>query len=607
MSRRIPEDLVEEIRQSNDITEVVGEFVQLKKQGRNYFGLCPFHGESTPSFSVSPDKQIFHCFGCHKGGNVYRFIMEIEGLSFNQAVAKLAERIGKSISDEFLSQANESETVAPELQDILSAHEWLEKLYHHLLMHTKEGKQAYQYLVGRGFSESTLETFHIGYAPNTANFTARFLEKKGYHLHSMVKAGLLAQSEDGSYLDRFRGRVIFPIKNHQGKTVGFGGRDLTDHGPKYLNSPETELFQKGKLLYNFDQARSFIRKEKYAVLFEGYADVISAHQAGVTNGVATLGTALSDMQVKFLKRYVDTVMICYDSDQAGIEATQKAANLLKREGCQIKVAMLPDGMDPDDYIKVNGPKAFQEKIIQSSVTYVTFFMKYLKRSYHLKDEGDKIKYVEKVLNEIALLDKPLERDYHLRELSRDQDLSIEVLERELAFILRKSRHNHKDKEHSTGHNKNNTYTIAHDKRLLPAFQKAERILLAYMLQDLWVAEKVRDELGVNFNTSEHCVLLSHLYGYYEEGHEPNVSHFMEYVDDPKLKDLISELGMLSVKEELSTQELMDYLKVIRQERMSKNEIKGLKEKQHEAEKNQDHITAAKIAMQILELKKRAKR
>ncbi|MBM7554740.1 DNA primase [Thalassobacillus pellis] len=603
MAGHIPEETIEEIRKSNDIVDVVGEYVQLKKQGRNYFGLCPFHGEKTPSFSVSPDKQIFHCFGCGKGGNAFTFLMELEGYDFLQAVSHLAEKSGHQISEQIASREQASPK-NEEDQSILEAHQWLGKLYHHLLKHTKEGKEALDYLMSRGFTEDMIDRFQLGYAPNSKTFVVEFLEKKGFHSQLMAKAGLLSVNDSGEYTDRFRGRVIFPIRNHLGKTVAFGGRSIRDQEPKYLNSPETSLFHKGKLLYNFDLARSAIRKEESIVLFEGYVDVISAYQAGVQNGVGTLGTSITEQQAKLIRRYVEQAIICYDGDKAGIEATVKASRLLKNTGCSVKVARLPDGMDPDDFIKEFGAERFLREVIQASDTFMAFMMRYLRRDYNLQLEGDRIAYVEKVVKEIAGLDKAIEREHYLRELANDFELSLETLKTETLQYRKKS--GYKQDSQSQKNYSGNTWNNTSEKKLLPAFHNAERTLIAYMLKDANIADKVQDELGGGFNINDHQVIVTYLYAYYEEGNEPDVSHFVEMLPDNGLKSLVIKLAMMPVQDEISDREINDYIRLIRTEHSDKQGIKSLEEQQKQAEQQNDPIKAAEIAMKIIQLKRQLK-
>ncbi|MGP4067703.1 DNA primase [Halobacillus sp. B29] len=602
MAGHIPEEKVDEIRQSTDIVDIIGDYVELKKQGRNYFGLCPFHGESTPSFSVSADKQIFHCFGCGKGGNVYTFLMEMEGFNFIQAIKQLAGQAQIDLPEE-ASQEGSSQ-ISTESQSILEAHQWLAKLYHHMLLNSKEGQDAYQYLIDRGFSEETIKKYQIGYSPNSKEFVVTFLEKKGFHPQTMVKAGLLNVNDQGEYADRFRSRLIFPLRNHLGKTVAFAGRSLGHQEPKYLNSPETELFQKNRLLYNFDLARAAIRKQKSVILFEGYVDVISADQAGVHNVVGTMGTSISSSQANLLKRYVDQVIICYDGDQPGVEAALKAGRLLKNTGCQTFVARVPDGLDPDDFIQKHGGERFKREVLDTSDTFIAFIMSYLRRDYNLQLEGDRIAYIEKVLQEVALLDRAVEREHYLNELASEFQMSVDTLKEEVHHIRGKNTFKQDNKEQNRYTNRTSQYSIQN--KLLPAFHNAERKLIAYMLRDPFIAEKVQEELGGAFNISDHQVIVTYLYAYYEDGNQSDVSQFVEKLDDPALKNLVIELAMAPVSEEVSDQEIHDYIFRIKAEHSDRTDIKTLEDDLKRAEQQNEPIKAAEIAMKIIEKKKELK-
>ncbi|MCP8616891.1 DNA primase [Salirhabdus salicampi] len=600
MPEQIPESFIHEIQNENDIVEVVGEYVKVKRQGRNYFGLCPFHSENSPSFSVSPEKQIFHCFGCGKGGNVITFVMEVEGVTFFDAISQLAERSNKSLPQN-LRQKTEKTSLSQDAQTILEAHQWVNKLYHHILKHTKEGKNGIDYIRERGFSDDTINTFQLGFAPD-GNVTASFLEKKGFHLQTMVKAGLLTQHDTKGYQDRFRGRVIFPIRNHQGKTVAFGGRIIRDSDePKYLNSPETEIFQKSKLLFNFDIARQEIRKTGEVILFEGYMDVLAAYQAGVKNGVASLGTSLTEAQARLVRRYVDTCIICYDADNAGMEATNKAAQLLHKVGCYVKIARLPRNMDPDDYIQEYGSDKFKQHVIGGSMTYFAFRLEYMKQQYNLQVESDRIQYIEKALDEIAKIDKPVEREYYLKDFGETFQLSMEALSKEIAY-RRKKFGKTKDNQSYRRHN-NYRNAQPSTEKLYPAFQNAERKLIALMLRDRVIANKVQDELGGAFLINEHQILVTYLYAFYEEGHEPNVSRFMEYLPDNEIKNLTARIAMTVVSEQVSDQELHDYFATIQKEKEKKDTIHLLEQEQKEAERTNDPVRAAQIAMKIMNIKK----
>lgn len=599
----IPEETVEKIRKANDIADVISEYVQLKKQGKNYVGLCPFHAEKTPSFSVTQDKQIFHCFGCGKGGNVINFIMEMESYSFYDALKLLANRSGIELPTKDMPQQS---SLSQENQTILSANEWLQKLYHHLLRFTKDGKEGYQYLLDRGITEEVIDQFQLGFAPNVKDFVPEFLRKKGYHQQTLVKAGLLSLRDDNTVVDRFRGRVIFPIRNHLGKTVAFGGRAIADQEPKYLNSPESDLFQKGKLLFNFDQAKKHIRSTGEVILFEGYMDVIAAFQADVKNVIATLGTSLTENQAKLLRRYVDTVIICYDSDYAGIEAAYKAANLLRQTGCEVKVAFMEDGMDPDDYIRTYGGEAFNNKVIKASDTYMSFYMRYMKKNYNVNLEGDRIHYIEIILKQLATIDNAVEREYYLKELSEEYDLTMDALNQEIQKI-RQNMGMNKDRQQKKRYTTNNEKDSASAKKMLPAFQNAERRLLAYMLKDVTITEKVQDTIGGSFNMEIHQVIATHLYAYYEEGYPADVSLFIDRLTDEKIIQAVIEIAMIPLNEDISDQEINDYIWTILAENKDMTAIRKLKEEQRQAEKQSDPIKAAKIAMEIIEIQKQLKK
>lgn len=308
-----------------------------------------------------------------------------------------------------------------------------------MLINTKEGQEALDYLHARGMTREMMEQFEIGYSPSSWDFAVKFLKGRGFSLELMEKAGLVIRKENGEYFDRFRNRIMFPIHNHHGETVAFSGRIVGEGQPKYLNSPETLIFHKGKILYHFHQARLHIRKHQQAVLFEGFADVISAVSAGVTNAVATMGTALTDEQARILRRNVESIVICYDGDAAGVEATVRAAELLSQAGCHVKIATIPDGFDPDEYIRKYGSERFQRNVIEASSSFMAFKMAYLRRGKNLQNESDQIRYIEEVLREISRLPNPIEWDYYLRQLANEFSLSLSALQQQLERYKKNAR------------------------------------------------------------------------------------------------------------------------------------------------------------------------
>ncbi|MEC1698013.1 DNA primase [Schinkia azotoformans] len=604
MGNRIPEETIEEIRNKVDIVDVISEYIQLKKQGRNYFGLCPFHGEKTPSFSVSADKQIYHCFGCGAGGNVFSFLMNIENCSFMEAAATLAEKV--HINLPIQNEVSPFSEKSPDYAEMFRAHDLLQKFYHHLLVNTKEGTVATKYLQQRGFTEEVINRFKIGYAPNTWDAASRFLEKRGFNLHEMAKAGLIVRKDsDGTYFDRFRDRIMFPIWDNQGRTIAFGGRILYEGEPKYLNSPETKIFNKSKTLYGLHLARPEIRKKQQVILFEGYVDVIAAHRAGVENGVASLGTSLTDEQANIIRRNAENVTICYDSDSAGINAAYRAASVLTNAGCTVRVSKMPEGFDPDDYIRTYGYESFQNNVIGTSLTLMAFKIEFLRRGKNLQDEGELVAYIEEVLKEISLLPKAVERDRYLRALSEEFSISLDALKSEQYQIYRKLRKNKDISAFNRNNNNNYTKKIVAKKKLLPAYYNAERILLAHMLRSEDITIKVKEQIGCSFNIDVHNAIALFVYGYFEEGNAPDVGAILQRIEDEQLRRIVSELAMLNININISDEELSDYIKqVLNYPKWLK--IKDIETEKLEALKQQDIITAAQLAKKIIELKKNLK-
>lgn len=597
MFPEIPEEVIRSIREANDIVEVIEEYVQLKKQGRSYKGLCPFHEEKTPSFSVTKEKQIFHCFGCGKGGNVITFLMEIESFSFIEAVEHLANRAGISLPERKVRKTS----LSKEANQLLAAFDWLTKYYHHLLKYSEDGKQGLEYLIDRRLTEETIDHFQLGFSPYNSKFTINFLEKKGFHKQFLIKNGFLSARENNTAVDVFRGRVIFPIKNHLGKTVAFGGRAVQGEEPKYLNSIEHDLFQKGNLLFHFHEAKNYIRRQNEVIIFEGYMDVISAYQAGIRNVVATLGTALTMNQAKLLKRYVDTVILCYDADNAGQQASFTAANLLNEIGCEVKIAQVKDGMDPDEYILKFGGEQFKEEVIATSDTYIKFFMKYKRKDFNLSIDSEKIAYIELIVEKLTEIESPIEREYYIKELANEFDLSTDIIHHDIENIRKR-----KNKRMDKSSNNSNTITKQYKyqrSQMLPAYYNAERLLLAHMFKNNHLIEKVQHKLQGRFNAEEHQVIVTHLYALYEESHQVDISELIDKIQDDNLKKIVTEIAMMTINDEISDEEINDYIEIINREANDITYLRQLKEKQKN-EKNP--IIAAKIGLEIIEIEKQLK-
>lgn len=598
----IPEEVIEAVLRQHDIVDTVGRHVHLTKQGKYMKGLCPFHSEKTPSFTVTPDRQIFHCYGCGKGGNAIKFRMEIEGLTFPEAVRMMAEEA--QIPYDF-GAGSQDRPRDLELEQQLQAHEWSSKLYHFLLKNTEYGKPAMDYLKGRGFTDKAIDTFQIGYAPARWDTLVQFLEKRSFDLGSMEKGGLVSAKQDGTgYVDRFRDRIIFPLHNRNGKVIAFAGRVLGDGQPKYLNSPESKLFSKSRTLYNLHQAKSEIRKSRQFVLFEGYGDVISAWEAGVHNGVATMGTALTESHASMMRGLADEVIVCYDGDNAGQAAALKSISILESIGFNTKIAMLPEGLDPDEFIQKYGAERFRHQVLDGAVSSVKFKLIYLKKNHILLEEDGKVAYIKDAMEVIAPLPSPTEREIYLKELSADLQVSFESLKQEC-----NEKRQALQKNGFSGDNNAKRWNNGRHKKgqasmpvLLPAYHVAERRLLSFMLQDEEVAKYVGERLGDHFNIEDHAAIAAYLYAYYAQGKEPDASMFISSLQDERLEQTVISIAMIDTPGEWTTQELDDCIREIQKVPLMV-QIKRKKEEMVSAERAGDFLRAAQIASEIIALER----
>jgi DNA primase, catalytic core len=588
---------IEEIRKSLDIVEVIGDYVQLKKQGRSYTGLCPFHSEHTPSFSVSPDKQLYHCFGCGAGGNIFTFIMEIEGMSFPEAVQLLADKAGIDLGVS-LTGSNIRTPHDENRKQLLDGMELLTKFYHYLLGSAKYGEPGIKYLQERSFDSEMIKRFRIGYAMNSWNAVTHLLLKRKFSLEPMEKAGMVARRGfDNQYFDRFRNRIIFPIFNMRGQAVAFGGRTIDDQKPKYLNSPESTIFHKGNILYGYHLARQSIRKLNQVVLLEGYVDVVRAHQSGITNSVASMGTSLTEKQASALLRMADTVIVCYDSDTAGVEASFRAASMLKGNGKIVKIAKMPEGLDPDDYIRKFGGEQFKRDVIGASQTLMTFKMDYFRRKRNLSDEGDRLLYIEDVLREIITLTRAVERDHYLRLLSEEFSISLDALKRQELQMYKAMQRRDQGKEQETP-----AFVTDRD-RLAPAYEKAERTLLARMMRSREITDRVRETIGGAFTVAVYQALAACLYGFYEEGNPPDEGLFIQQIEDPVLQKKAAELSMIPMSRQAGEREIEDCINQILRHAHTAA-ISELEAARKKAEQQGDVTKAAQLLSETINKKKR---
>ena len=416
-----PDEVIEEVRMKNDIVDVISGYVKLQKKGANYFGLCPFHNEKSPSFSVSPGKQMYYCFGCGAGGNVLTFVMEYENYTFQEALQSLADRAGVTLPKmEYSKEAREQAEFRARLLEVNK----LAANYFYYQMKQPQGKIAYEYFHDkRKLTDETMLRFGLGYSNKTSDDLYRFLKEKGYDDAFLSQTGLVTIEERGGR-DKFWNRVMFPIMDVNNRVIGFGGRVMGDGEPKYLNSPETKLFDKSRNLYGLNYART--TREKYMLVCEGYLDVISMHQAGFTNAVASLGTAFTSQHAGVLKRYTDQVILTYDSDGAGIKAALRAIPILRDAGISARVLNMKPYKDPDEFIKNMGADAFKERIAQAKNSFL-FEIDVLKRNSQLEDPEQKTKFYQETAKKLLQFGEPLERDNYIQAVSREQMIKEEEL------------------------------------------------------------------------------------------------------------------------------------------------------------------------------------
>ncbi|MCH8289330.1 MAG: DNA primase [Candidatus Marinimicrobia bacterium] len=422
---RVPEHIIDNIRDSTEIVSLVGGYVNLKKRGTNFLGLCPFHNEKTPSFSVSPSKQIWHCFGCNRGGNVFSFVMEYERVNFIDAVRTLAEKAGIEIPESKTFEEGESKSAVLYKVNRAAASEY------HKQLTGDDGAEAREYLAGRGIEGEMLKEYGIGLAPNEWEWLKGKLSGRGFDEKLLISAGLLGKSEQGNTYDLFRGRIVFPVINEAGKVVAFGGRVWKEEnggGAKYVNSPESPVYIKGKVLYGLYQTKESVKKTNRILLVEGYTDFLSIVGAGITNAAATSGTALTQQHARLAKRYADSAVLLYDGDEAGRKAAVRAAVQLMGVGFDIRVAQLPDGSDPDSFVRKEGPEKLNE-LIGSAAGFVDFRIGIIPE-VDLSEPALKSREVKRVVEELIDLKDELVKDLLLKEFASKFGVDEELIKRE---------------------------------------------------------------------------------------------------------------------------------------------------------------------------------
>jgi len=548
LSNFIPEEKIEEIKNAADIVEVVSDYVLLKKTGKNYSGLCPFHAEKDASFTVSPVKQIFHCFGCNTGGNVFNFLIRHDGVSFPEAVRLLARRYGIDLPVRKMSQAMREQI--SEREKLLAINRMAMEYYHWNLLHDSYGKQAMAYLKKRGMEPSIIDRFKVGYARDSWDGLRNYLQNKRVPMNLMEKSGLVIPRKSGTgYYDRFRERIVFPIYNLNKQVVGFGGRVLDASLPKYLNSPETPVYSKGKLLYGLHLARNKCRETRTVYIVEGYFDLLMLHQYGVENAGATLGTALTTEHIHMIKGFADKVILVFDGDDAGIQASLRSVGIFIEKGMQARVMLLPRGHDPDSFMRKYGLEAF-ETIADKSRSVISFIMETAQKKYGLSVEG-KMQIIEELKIPLASIQDMGTRNSYIKEVwerlgVKEYDIREKVDAAVVAMQKADADHRNRLTDHIQQGN-HSKQTLMETGRQEASGSRLERQIIAMMLQypkilpDI-IQDKVLDHFG-----SETLKTLGELILSIKNEKDRQISNLISIVDGDEKRNI---LASLSIKEEM---------------------------------------------------------
>lgn len=622
MAQRIPQEVIEEVRHRTNIVDIIGQYVQLKKSGKNYMGLCPFHEERSPSFSVAEDKQIFHCFGCGKGGTVFNFLQEIEGISFPESVKRVADLEHLSVNFDWSEPREVADTQEnQQRRSLLQLHSKAAELYHHILVNTKIGEPALNYLLERGLTQELIETFQIGFAPQKRDFLSQVFKNEQLDETLFEPSGLFVQRDNGTFLDRFYQRIMFPINDPQGNVIAFSGRLLKtadfpgDEMPKYLNSPETTLFNKRETLFNFDRARKEIRKENTVLLFEGFMDVIAAWQSGVKSGVASMGTSLTNEQIRRLERVAKEVVICYDGDNAGVQATNRAIQLLQENShFDLSIVSIPEKLDPDEYVRKYGAEAFQNLANHGRETVFSFKMNYHRLTRNMNNEKEQLDYVNELLRELTNVQSPLERDRYLNQIAQEFQLSVHSLEeqfnqlkQEQRSVQRQERQQFYQDEMMPPPMEEPVFEENHVQNKLPLtqVQKAERSLLFRLMNEQGVRQTIQQLPDFSFAHDEYQELYFLLESYATLHQSFDIADFINFLQDNQTKQLAIEIAYQNLSEESSEREVADLLHVIALSSIAEA-IEQKKIQQQEAKRVGNQQLEAELTMEIIQLARQLK-
>lgn len=550
---RYSDDIIEEIANRNDIVDVISQYVTLKRSGRNFLGLCPFHKEKTPSFSVSPDKQIFHCFGCGVGGNVVHFISKIENINYRESLEMLADKAGITLPTSNIEVDSKKQHLKEQVYKI---NEEVANFYHETL-YTKIAKPAQEYVKKRKLDNKTLKNFKIGYAPNGNNLY-KFLKEKGFEDEEILASTLVKKYNNG-YLDTFRNRLMFPIMDIKNRVIAFGGRVLDNSLPKYINSPDTIVYNKGRNLYGLSIAKN--AKVDNVIMVEGYMDCVSLHQRGISNVVASLGTALTEAQGRLLRKYFEKVIISYDSDGAGQSATLRGLEILKNIGCDVRILQMEGAKDPDEYVIKYGSGRFG-LLVENAISLIEFKAKMLKNKFNLENVNDKIKFLKETAKLVQGIDSKIEQEIYIDKISKEHNISKEALYAEI----------NKQKGNKIGSKileKNRSY-VTKPTNIPKVLQKRENAIIALLINgDKKIYEQIKKRISPeDMKLDVNKKIVETVYKEYEKT-ENTVNNIIElFSEDQEIINKLTEIMADENETQVDEKTLENIINVYEKEKLT---------------------------------------
>ena len=590
---RYSEDILNEVKENNDIVEVISQYVHLKRSGRNYFGICPFHNEKSPSFSVSPDKQIFHCFGCGVGGNVISFISKIEGIGFKEAIETLAERANISLPVNTSQEDSKLEELKSKVFKVNS----FTADYYHKRLYDSKSKIGQEYVKKRKLTNDTLEAYNLGFSGNFDELY-QVLRKEGFNDEEILESGLVNKNDNGKYIDRYRNRFMIPILDVRNRVIAFGGRVIDDSKPKYINSPENIVYSKGKHLFGLNVAKKGDTKK--LLIVEGYMDAISLHQRGITNVVASLGTALTTNQGWLLRKNAEEVILGFDSDGAGQTAIIRAMEVMQNMGCDMRVLQMTGAKDPDEYIIKYGSARFK-KLMDEAISLIEFKVKVLKQSLNLDTAGDKVKFLNEIAKLISKIDNSIEREIYIDKIAKNYNISKEAIFGQVNKIqyLGKNKTNILEKNKKITHKKDEKQ----DKSIKEEVIKRENIIISILINNPENYQYIKQKISIeDFQYDINIKIIKELYQELEKENY-NVNSVLDKLQDDNIQSHLTAIMAEDSGITDNKKAIEDILKKYEREKLEKKRDELIKQSSLEQDKEKKKKLGEELNDVIIKLAK----